>query len=77
MGQYLYPGCQGPGSLRPPQLDAVRLHGTNSSILGLIDLIGMSSPLHNVVIRFTCAPNFTVPDLSSTMERILVVYYDH
>ena len=36
----------------------------------------MSSPLHDVVIRFAYAPNFTVPDLISTMEKILVEYYN-
>ena len=59
-----------------PRLVDLRLHGTNESILGLIDLIGMSSPLHNVAINFCHTPNFTAPDLARTMEKILVAYYN-
>ena len=67
-----------PGTSVPvvlPRLVVLRLHGTNGSILGLIDLIGMSSPLHDVVIHFCHTPNFTVPDLTRTMEKILTAYY--
>ena len=59
-----------------PRLVVLRLHGTNGSILGLLDLIDVSSPLHNVVIRFCYAPNFTVPDITRTTEKILVAYYN-
>ena len=59
-----------------PRLVDLRLHGTSESILGLIDLIGMSSPLHNVVIRFAYDPNFNTPHLIGIMEKILVAYYD-
>jgi len=58
-----------------PRLTNFRLHGTKGSIFGLIDLIGMSPPLHNVLIRFTPIPKSTTPVLTSIMEKILVAYY--
>jgi hypothetical protein len=59
-----------------PRLVDLRLHGTKGAILGFIDLIGMSSPLHNVIIHFGFVPDFTPPVLASTMEKILKAYYD-
>ena len=59
-----------------PRLAVLRLQGTSGSILGLINLIGTSSPLHNVVIHFCHAPNFTATDITMTMETILVPYYN-
>ena len=68
-----------PGTSFPvvlPRLVVLRLHGASGSILGLINLIGTSSPLHNVVIHFCHVPNFTVPDLTKIMETIVVPYYN-
>ena len=59
-----------------PRLANLRLYGMDAAILGLIDLIGMSSPLHDVVIRFGHNPDLTVPALTGTMMKILVAYYD-
>ena len=59
-----------------PRLTDLRLHGTKGAIFGLINLLGMSSPLHNVVIRFGYINNLTIPTLASTMEKVLVAYYD-
>jgi hypothetical protein len=36
----------------------------------------MSSPLHNVIIHFDFLPDFTLPALASSMEKILKAYYD-
>ena len=59
-----------------PRLVDLRLHGMKNDILGFIDLIGMSSPLHNVIIHFDHVPWFTVPALAEAMEKIVVAYYD-
>jgi len=58
-----------------PRLVDLRLYGVEAAILRFIDLIGMSSPLHDVILRFDC-PGSAVPDHTSTMKKILVVYYE-
>ena len=68
------PGTSAPVVL--PRLAILRLHGTSGPILGLMDLIGTSSPLHNIVIHFCHATNSTVADITKTMETILVPYYN-
>ena len=68
-----------PGSPVPfllPRLVDLRLYGTRGAIIGLVDLIGMSSPLHNVVIHIDYTPDFTVPTLASAMKKIVVPYYN-
>ena len=47
-----------------------------AGILELIGLIGMSSPLHDVVIRFQSNPRLTFPGLASTLKEILAAYYE-
>lgn len=44
--------------------------------MGILDLIGMSSPLNDVVVRFGCSPDFHVPTLAGTVKKILVAYYE-
>jgi len=65
-----------PVSFTLPRLVNLRLYGTKGAIIGLIDLIGMSSPLHDVVIHVDYTPDFTVPALAGTMEKIVVPYYN-
>ena len=60
-----------------PRLVNLRLCGTKGAIIGLMDLIGMSSPLHDVVIHVCYTPDFTVPALTTTMEKIAVPYYNY
>lgn len=36
----------------------------------------MSSPLHHVVIHFEYTPDFTIPILANTMEKIVAPYHD-
>ena len=57
-----------------PKLVDLRLRGMKSTILRLIDLVGMSSPLHNVVIHFE-DPRLTTPTLVGPMEKVLTAYY--
>lgn len=54
-----------------PQLVDLRLYGPELPVLGFIDLIGMSSPLHNVVVRF----GRTRDPLASAAKKVLVAYY--
>ena len=68
------PGAPVPFTL--PQLDNLRLYGTKGAIIGFVDLIGMSSPLHDVVIHVDYTPDFTIPALASAMEKIVVPYYN-
>lgn len=57
-----------------PRLVSLRLYGPGADILGLTDLIDMSSPLHNVVIRF-CHDLKPGPGLAKTVEKIIGAYY--
>ena len=59
-----------------PRLAKLRLYGMEAAILGFIDLIGMSSPLHDVAIRFGQGPKLTVSTLANTLKKILVAYYE-
>ena len=59
-----------------PRLVSLRLYGTKGAILGFVDFIGMSSPLHDVVIHFDYTPGFTIPALASAMEKIVTAYYN-
>jgi hypothetical protein len=58
-----------------PQLVNLRLCGVEATIVGLIDLVGMPSPLHNVVIHFLCSSEQTVPVLASIVGEIVMAYY--
>ena len=57
-----------------PRLVDLRLYSTEPTITGLIDLIGVSSPLHNVVIHFQNGYTLT-PSLTNTMKKILAAYH--
>jgi len=67
------PGARVPFVL--PRLIDLRLYGTNEAILRFIDFIGMSSPLHRVVIHFDYTPDLTVPALVSAVEKTIMEYY--
>jgi hypothetical protein len=58
-----------------PWLVSLRLYGTEAAILGFIDLIGMSSPLHDVDICFGSNPDLTVPALVGAVKTVLAAYY--
>ena len=59
-----------------PRLADLKLHSTPGRILGLINLIGMSSPLHNVVLHFRYPRDPTVPALVDAVKKILAAYYE-
>ena len=58
-----------------PRLVNLRLDGQEAAVLGFIDLIDMSSPLHDVVIRFGRTHATSVPVFANTMKKVLVAYY--
>ena len=60
-----------------PRLVDLRLYGATETISGFIDFIGMSSPLHDVVVHFDYAPGLPIPALSRSLEKIIVAYYDY
>ena len=60
-----------------PQLTDLRLHGAKGAILGFIDLIGTSSPLHDVTICFGQIQDQTGSALAGTLGKTLVTFYDH
>ena len=57
------------------QLANLRLYGAESDIMGFINLIGMSSPLHDVDIFFEDTTRLAVPVLTGTVKKILAAYY--
>ena len=59
-----------------PRLVNLRLDDKSAAILGLMDLIDMSSPLHDVAIRFGSTHIADDPRLVSVMKGILVPYYE-
>lgn len=59
-----------------PHLVTLRLYGTEAAILGFLDFVGMSSPLHDVVVRFSRFQDFNAIALASTVKKILVAYYE-
>lgn len=65
-----------PVSFTLPQLVTLRLYGAEADILGFLDLTGMSSPLHDVVVRFGRPSYFHAPALASTVKKVLVAYYE-
>ena len=58
-----------------PQLVDLRLYGTTPTIIGFMDLVDVSSPLHDVIIYFEYVYGITVPFLISAMKKILAAYY--
>lgn len=59
-----------------PQLVSLRLDGRETAISGFLDLIGMSSPLHDVIVRFGSGTRVaTVTALARIMKEILAAYY--
>ena len=59
-----------------PHLVDLRLHGMDVAILGFIDFIQMSSPLHNVIIHFDYVTHSTIPALAGAVKKVLAAYYD-
>ena len=59
-----------------PRLVSLRLHGIEVAIWRFINLIDMSSPLNDVVIRFHNDPPSTPLALAGTVKKILVAYYE-
>ena len=60
-----------------PRLVNLRLHGMVAAISGFIDFVGMTSPLHNVLIRLGHnPPASTVSALAGVTKKILVAYYE-
>jgi len=58
------------------QLTDLELGGTVESILGLVNLIGTSSPLLNVAFHFSYHRNQNVPVLVDAVKKILAAYYE-
>ena len=58
-----------------PRLVDLRLRGMKQDVMGFIDLIGMSSPLHNVDIYFQRDHSPNVLPLTSAMGKIVKMYY--
>ena len=67
---------EAPVPLVLPQLADLSLCSTSSCILGIINLIDMSSPLHNVVLHFHYPSNHDIPVLVSATKEILAAYYE-
>ena len=63
-----------PASFILPRLVHLRLYGAVATISGFIDLLGMSSPLHNVVIRFVFPLLSSLSALAATVKKILAAY---
>ena len=57
------------------QLTVLKLCGTEGCVSELINLIGMSPPLLNVVLRFHYPRRQTVPSLVGPVKKILGAYY--
>jgi hypothetical protein len=72
------PSVENSGELVPvllPHLVDLRLCGASETIKGLIDLISMSSPLHNVTIDFQYDYPRSVTTPATTTKKLLSVYY--
>ena len=59
-----------------PRLVDFKLRGVAGSILGFTNLIGMSSPLHNVEFHFHCPLDLDVPALVDAVKKLLTAYYE-
>jgi len=58
-----------------PQLVDLRLYGKDPVIMGFVELVDMSSPLHNVVIYFK-STNARTAARASAVKQILTTYYE-
>ena len=56
-----------------PRLIDLQLYGTEAIIAGFVDLVSMSSPLHNFLIDFG---SVSTPALAGAVQKILVLYYE-
>ncbi|KAF9642828.1 hypothetical protein BDM02DRAFT_3124129 [Thelephora ganbajun] len=66
------------GALVPvvlPRLVNLNLHGTNAAVAGVMDLVSMSSPLHNVVLSFQHDHTTSATVLVNTTKKLLTAYY--
>ena len=73
------PPVEGPGTLVPvilPRLVDLRLYGLEAVVVGFLDLVSMSSPLHSVIIRLKFAYAPRPQALVGTAEKILSPYYE-
>jgi len=73
------PQVESPGALVPftlPQLADLELRGTAESILGLVNLIGTSSPLQNVSFHFCSNRDQNIPGFVDAVKKILAAYYE-
>ena len=73
-----FPSVENSGGLVPvvlPHLVDLRLYGVDEVIDGFIDLVSMSSPLHNVTIDFERNNAPSVAAHENTAKKILTVYY--
>lgn len=57
-----------------PRLVDLKLHGTDEAIEQFIDLIGMSSPLHNITIDFEYKDSSLAARVNIT-KKFLTIYY--
>ena len=72
-----FPSVENSGGLTPvvlPHLIDLRLCGRDNVIGEFVDLVSMSSPLHNVVIDFK-HNNPTAAELATTAKKLLTAYY--
>ena len=58
-----------------PRLVDLHLYDTEAAITGFMELVSMSSPLHNVIIDFRSASATTALSLANAIKKILALYY--
>lgn len=66
------------GSLVPfvlPQLVDLHLYSMSQTVMGFINLIDMSTPLHNITIHFQRVYSLKDQTLAGLMKKILAAYY--
>ena len=59
-----------------PRLADLQLDGTMAMIAGFMDLVGTSSPLHNIIINFEFTRAPSVSRLAGIVKKILTSYYE-
>jgi len=67
---------EAPVPITLPRLADLKLRGTAECFLGLVNLIGTSSPLHNVAFHFCYPRDQNVPALVDVVKKILAAYYE-
>ena len=60
----------------PPRLVDLRLYGTEVMISGIMGLVGMTSPLYNVIIHFESTSSSSISNLTNTVKEIIASYYE-